>query len=142
MVVNIVQLEKHHLLRINLQEHQKCTDFNDAEYVESLLNNGKSYAFVNGDSVIGACGFIEESEDRALMWALLSKDIKYSFIGIHRAVKNGIENAPYNRVYARVHTEFYTGIVWVNLLGLQLEGIERQFVKGSDFAIFSKIKGL
>lgn len=141
MVVNIVTLEKQHLLNIDLQEHQINTDFNDDEYVESLLNNGKSYAFVRGDMVLGACGFIEESEDRALMWALLAKDIKNSFIHIHKAVKRGIVNAPYNRVYARVHTEFYTGIIWVNLLGLKLEGIERQFIKGSDFAIFSKIKG-
>ena len=141
-MIDIVALQEHHLWLINLQEHQGETNFNDKEYVTALLNNGKSYAFVRDNNVLGACGFIEETSDRALMWALLAKDIKHAMIHIHKAVKKGIDNAPYNRVYARVHTDFNTGIIWLNMLGLQFEGIERQYLKGHDFAIFSKIKGL
>ena len=141
-MIDIVALQEHHLWLINFQEHQEETNFNDKEYVTALLNNGKSYAFVRDNNVLGACGFIEETNDRALMWALLAKDIKHAMIHIHKAVKKGINNAPYNRVYARVHTDFNTGIIWLNMLGLQFEGIERQYLKGHDFAIFSKIKGL
>ena len=141
-MIDIVTLKEHHLWAIDLQEHQKQSDFTDSEYVNALLNNGKSYAFMRNGNVLGACGFIEETIDRALMWALLAKNIKHAMIHIHKAVKKGIENAPYNRVYARVHTDFNAGITWLNMLGLQFEGIERQYLKGHDFAIFSKIKGL
>lgn len=140
-MINVVPLKKKHLLEIDLQNHQCNTDFNDKEYVKALLNNGNSYAFIKGDIVIGACGFIEETKDRALMWALLAKDIKHDMIHIHKAIKKGIENAPYNRVYARVHTDFNNGIVWVNMLGMHFEGIEKQYIKGNDFAVFSKVKG-
>lgn len=141
-MINIVPLKEHHLWAIDLQEHQKQTDFTDKEYVIALLNNGNSYAFMRHGDVLGACGFIEETEDRALMWALLAKNIKHTMIHIHKAIKKGIEKASYNRVYARVHTDFHAGIIWLKLLGLHFEGIERQYLKGHDFAIFSKIKGL
>jgi hypothetical protein len=141
MSVNFIKLEKHHLLKINLQEHQSNTDFTDDNYVNALLNGGNSYAIIADNMVLGAVGFIEETQDRALMWALLSKDIKQYMISVHRKIKQGIDNSKYNRIYARVHTEFYNGIIWVKLLGLDFEGIEKQYMKGHDYAIFSKVKG-
>lgn len=142
MSLDIVQLEKKHLLQIDVQDFQSSVDFTDSDYVDTLLNYGKSYAFIKNNVILGACGFIEETEDRACLWTILSKNINHNMISIHRAIKRGIENASYNRVYARVHKHFSKGIIWVKLLGMEFEGIERQFIKGHDYAIFSKIKGL
>lgn len=141
MSLNIVTLEKEHLLAIKLQEHQENSDFLDDDYVNALLDNGASVAFIRDGVIKSACGFIEETKDRALMWALFAKNVKHDMIAIHRAIKIGIEKTHYNRVYARVHTDFHAGIVWVKMLGLQFEGIEKQYIKGNDFAVFSKIKG-
>lgn len=139
--MKVEKLTKEHLLAIDLQEHQLDCDFNDEEYIKILLNNGDAYAIVKDDKVLFCGGFYEETKDRALMWALLSKHIKHDMLSVHRIVKRYIQNTSYYRLYARVNVDFLNGIRWVESLKMEFEGIEKQFVKGMDFAIFSRIKG-
>lgn len=140
MSVNLVKFEKKHIDSFSLQPLQLC-DFNLFKSDECVrFYEEYFYTLIKGERVLGFGGIIPETHDVGLASVYLTGALNNDMIHVHRATLNFIKNSNMRRIFMRCHVDFKASIIWANLLGFQFEGIEKEYVKGADFARFALIK--
>lgn len=121
--MNIVRFKAEHLQELKLQEHQA---YLSAEVLEPLYGQmiescGQAFTVFSSGRVIACGGCVEVWNNRAVLWALISKDAGRSMVGIHKAVVGYLSASKYKRIEAWVDEGFEPGIRWLELLGFNCE---------------------
>lgn len=119
--MQIVPLKKEHLDRIKVQGAQEYVSDWITPSVKADLENGMSFAAIDGDEVLGCAGVMEYWEGRAVAWAILSGNCGHRFAAIHRAVSTFLKLKDYRRLEATADCGFGPGHRWLKMLGFQLE---------------------
>ena len=144
MSLSIVPFEPSHFesLKGNLQDAQAWLRL-DGDYGEKLLMFGKAFTGIDtktGD-VVGCAGFMTLWENRAKVWAVLSRKAGRHFPAIHKAVMREMEAYPARRIEAEVTSAFPEGHRWVKMLGFSHEGTMRAYTPGgNDCDLYAIIK--
>jgi RimJ/RimL family protein N-acetyltransferase len=140
--MNIVPFQASHLYDLSLQESQLgFSNYFDEKYGAALRRGGPCFSGFDGDQMIGCAGIIHQWDNRAIAWALLSQDCGKCFVKIHKAVRNFLDMADYNRIEAYVDADFEQGHRWVEMLKFEQEGLMRQFnPDGRDAYMYARLK--
>jgi len=141
--MKIVPFHPQHLEALILQPSQSLlAGYFKEGYGEALVKSGPSFTGVDDDgNVVGCSGVVEQWENRAIAWALLSDWSGKHFVKIHKAVKRFLDSTDYRRIEAFVDAEFEQGHRWVNMLGFEREGYMRAFnPDGRDAVLYARIR--
>jgi hypothetical protein len=143
--MNIVAFKAIHLQWLELQQAQAylSADFAQPEQARLIEQAGNSFTAMVGGKVIACAGTVEIWTDRAVAWALISKDAGRNMVGLHKAVAGYFSAAKYKRIEAWVDEGFEPGMRWLRLLGFTLETPTpmRGFrPDGGSCFLFSKVK--
>lgn len=143
--MNIVRFKAEHLQDLKLQKAQAylSAEISGIEHGQMIESSGESFTVLSGGKVLGCGGCIEVWKDRAVIWALISKDAGRSMSGIHKAVVGYLSASKYKRIEAWVDEGFEPGVRWLELLGficetpLPMRGFRPD---GGSCFLFSKVK--
>lgn len=139
----IVPFKAEHLHTLNLQSAQALFGplLTDAEYGKSLEAAGNAFTgIVDGETII-CSGVVEQWQNRAIAWALISENSGKHFVAIHKAVSRFLKVCDYKRVEAYVDDRFEQGYRWMDMLGFKHEGLMTAFSpNGSNMHLYSKVK--
>jgi RimJ/RimL family protein N-acetyltransferase len=141
--MKIVPFHPQHLEALILQPSQSLlAGYFKEGYGDALVKGGPSFTGVDDDgNVVGCSGVVEQWENRAIAWALLSDWSGKHFVKIHKAVKRFLDSTDYRRIEAFVDAEFEQGHRWVNMLGFEREGYMRSFnPDGRDAVLYARIR--
>jgi hypothetical protein len=121
--MNIVAFKPEHLKALVLQPSQEYfgAEIQREGYGDYLKASGQAFTAMDGDKVLGCGGCIEIWDNRAQIWALVSRDAGRHMIGIHRAVAGFLLAAKWRRIEASVDVGFEAGIKWLEMLGFNNE---------------------
>lgn len=134
-----------HLHALELQQAQAHFrgDVDSEAYARALAIPRHSFTALDGDRVIACAGCVEIWDNRAMAWALVSKDAGQHLLGVHRAVHGFLMAAKWRRVEAYVDVGFEPGMRWMRLLGFELDTpvpVRAFRPDGGDCFLFSRIK--
>lgn len=139
----IVPFKAEHLHSLNLQSAQALFGplLTDAEYGKSLEDAGNAFTgIVDGETII-CSGVVEQWQNRAIAWALISENSGKHFVAIHKAVSRFLKVCDYKRVEAYVDDRFEQGYRWMDMLGFKHEGKMTAFSpNGMDMHLYAKVK--
>jgi hypothetical protein len=139
----IVPFKAEHLHTLNLQSAQALFGplLTDAEYGKSLEEAGNAFTgIVDGQTII-CSGVVEQWQNRAVAWALISENSGKHFVKIHKAVSRFLKVCDYKRVEAYVDDRFEQGYRWMDMLGFKHEGFMEAFSpNGSSMHLYAKVK--
>lgn len=143
--MKVEPLRAHHLTRLTLQDAQAYfgPEMAKPEYIRALIETGQAFAAVDGDTVIGCAGVVEVWDNRAMAWALLSRDAGRHMMTVHRLVAGFLAQAKWRRIEATVDAGFDAGHRWMKLLGFRLETPEpmRGYrPDGGDCFLYARVK--
>ena len=86
-------------------------------------------------------GIVPIWDNRALAWMWMGDISGRHMIGIHRAVKQFLDETSFKRIEATVDVGFKPGMRWMKMLGFEMEGYLRAYrPDGRDMIMFSRIK--
>lgn len=86
-------------------------------------------------------GFVELPFDSALVWSRLAAMTPRDMVRVTRMVRAVIDAADYRRTTAHVRTGHAGGHAWLRRLGFSREGTMRALEPGTDFDLYSRLKG-
>ena len=109
-------------------------------YGQELVDAGPCYTVRQDGKIIYCAGVVELWQGRASAWALLSGEAGRSMIGLHRMVKDFLDNCGIRRVEAYVYPDFEPGHRWARMLGFEQEGLMKAFQQGADMVMYSRIR--
>jgi hypothetical protein len=121
--MNIVAFRPEHVRVLELQQAQRyfVGDISSEAYGRMLAQSPYSFSAVDGDRVIGCSGCVEIWDNRAMAWALISKDAGRHMVGVHKAVSGFLAGAKWRRIEASVDVGFAAGERWLKMLGFVCE---------------------
>lgn len=113
-------------------------------HVRRAGDYGPAWSAFLGERLIGCGGFVAQWRGRATSWCLLGRDIpRPAWVALHRAVRQRIEQAPvlgWWRVEAHVAAGFGPGVRWVELLGMEREGLAAGYLPdGGDAWLYARV---
>ena len=134
-----------HVRALELQQAQRyfAGTLSGEDYGRMLASAGQSFTALEGDRVIACSGCMEIWDNRAMAWALVSKDAGRHMLGVHRAVAGFLAGAKWRRIEASVDVGFEAGMRWMALLGFKQETPEPMRAyrpDGGDCYLFARIK--
>lgn len=140
MSVKVEKFKKKHLNHFKLQPLQKCfaNDLDDKESIKFFEDY--FYTLIKDDKVLGFGSIIPESDDVGQASVFLSEDLKRDMIYVHKHCVKFLKYTPFRRIFMRCHVDFSASLIWAQHLGFEFEGIEKEYIKGHDFARFAMIK--
>jgi hypothetical protein len=140
--MRIEPLRAWHLQALDVQPSQAMFGplIQRPEYQQMIMSSGQAFAAISGDVVLGCGGIAELWENRAQVWALVSKDAGPNMFGIVRAVEGFLKQAKHRRIEAYVLCGFGPGLRLVKRLGFEHEGTMRAYSpEGDDYELFARV---
>jgi RimJ/RimL family protein N-acetyltransferase len=141
--MRIEPLRAWHLQALELQPSQAMFGaiIQQPDYQNMVIRAGHAFAAVCDDRVLGCGGMTELWENRAQIWALVSKDAGPHMLGIHRAVEGFLKQTTHRRIEAYVLVGFKPGERWLKRLGFEHEGTMRAYSpEGDDYELFARVR--
>ena len=115
----IVPFDVAHLQRLEIQDAQ-CIPKD--QFQEALAAPfGQAWTGMVDDVPMACAGLVNVWEGRAYAWALLGKHSGPWMTKITKAIKRGLNSAPFNRIEMAVDSGFEAGQRWAVILGFKLE---------------------
>lgn len=140
-MVEVVPARPEMIDQIDVQPAQQAIGAElDYAALKRLLAIGHGFAAVDGDRVYGILGAYEIWRDRAIAWALLSRDIGPAMTPLHRSVQRWFRMAPWSRIEAHIDPSHDAAGKWAAMLGFEREGLMRKFFNGRDFDLWARTK--
>jgi hypothetical protein len=128
---------------VNLQPAQQYLhdwEIMSADLTE-LSNAGLAWTAEHDGVVLGIAGLMPQWENRALAWALISKEAGPHFRKFHGAVFRFLQMSDFRRIEATVDVGFDAGERWLKLLGFEYEGRMTAYrPDGYDMLMYARIK--
>lgn len=141
--MHIVPFEPSHLRHLILQDSQAwLSPMLDANYGEYLRRGGPCFTARDGDTVLVCSGMVNVWENRAIAWAIMSKDCGRHFVRIFRAIRSFLEMQDIRRIEATVDAGFEQGHRLMQMLGFRLETSEpmRAYLPdGRDCHLYARV---
>lgn len=140
----VVPFKAEHLDMIDLQDHQAgfSQQIADKSYGVSLERGSDSFTFVDDLKIIACCGIVTQWENRAVAWALMSRDAGKCMRGIVRAIDNYLKLKRIRRVEAFTTCDFKPGVRMLQILGFRCEGMAEKYTPdGHDCYLFARLGG-
>jgi hypothetical protein len=132
-----------HLSELRTQSRQKedMGLFAQPEYGPALAE-GQAFTVFDAEGVIRACmGVHDLWPGRGLCWALLAPDLRRLMLPISVRARAFFDACGYRRLEAYVDPGFAEAIRWVELLGFEREGLQKQFTPdGADMYLYARIR--
>jgi len=144
--MRVVAFRPEHVRTLELQEAQRyfVGDISGEAYGRMLAQSPYAFTALDGDRVIACSGCVEIWDNRAMAWALISKDAGRNMVGVHKAVAGFLAGAKWRRIEATVDVGFEAGMRWLTMLGFECETPDRPMrayrPDGGDCYLFSRIK--
>lgn len=111
------------------------TDFSE------LSDDGLAWTGVYNGEIMIVSGVQPIWENRALAWALVSKNAVKCFKSVHKAVYRFLIHAPFRRIEANVDVGFMAGHKWMTMLGFEVEGYMKAYrPDGADMILYSRVR--
>ena len=134
-----------HVRALELQQAQRyfVGDISSEAYGRMLAQSASAFTALDGGRVIACSGCVEIWDNRAMAWALVSKDAGRHMLGIHKAVAGFLAGAKWRRIEASVDVGFEAGMRWMAMLGFTCETPEPMRAyrpDGGDCYLFARIK--
>lgn len=142
----IINFESGHIKKLDIQHNQsEMLPYLELEnYGDILKSAGQAYSLFDGETLIACAGLAEQSPNRALGWALISKYVKgYHFVSISKFAKDIIGKCSYGRVEVIVRDKFDEAHRWARMLGFRCEtpeGMLNWFRDGSNAYLYAVTK--
>jgi hypothetical protein len=139
--MRIVPYAREHLLKVQVQPAQMdAAPWITPEVAAELEGPNAWSVLVDGEPVF--CGGAWDLwQDRALVWAILSKSAGPVMPRITRGVLRYLQMLPHRRVEAYVDAAFPAGVRWARMLGFVNEGKMTAFLPtGADAYMFARVK--
>jgi len=95
------------------------------------------------DGTVLLCGGVTPYwEGRAESWAMLNRNRRADFIGLHRVALRFLEKCPVRRIEASVECDSENGHRWCKALGFKLEAerLKGFLPGGKDAALYARVK--
>lgn len=130
----IVPFKAEHLELIELQPHQEgfSIQIADKKYGKSLESAGHCFTGIVDGKIVGCAGLVVQWDNRAVAWALLSKDAGKYMLSMVRKIDEYLKLCGIRRVEATAICGFKPGARLLEMLGFEYEGIARKFTPGGD----------
>jgi hypothetical protein len=142
-MIRLVKLEQCHLDGIQLQPKQDKRWFT-GELGAMLLEQQFSFALVDDATTWAVGGAVETHDGVARMWVGIAEDAGTRLLMVIRWTQRAIESLfgnGFHRVEAHVKTDFAEAHRMVRLLGMEFEGIMRQYGPDrEDYALYARVK--
>jgi len=143
--MRIVAFRPEHVRALELQDAQRyfVGDISGEDYGRMLAQSPYAFSAIDGDRVIGCSGCVEIWDNRAMAWALISKDAGRNMVGIHKAVAGFLAGAKWRRIEAYADEGFVAGARWLTMLGFQRETPEPMRAyrpDGGNCFLYSRVK--
>ena len=143
--VRVVAFRPEHVRALELQDAQRFFSgaASGVEYGQALAQSGSAFTALDGDRVIACSGCVEIWDNRAMAWALISKDAGRHMLGVHKAVAGFLAGAKWRRIEATVDVGFEAGMRWMAMLGFELETpapMRAYHPNGGDCYLFARVK--
>ena len=134
-----------HVRTLELQQAQRyfAGTLSGEDYGRMLASAGQSFTALDGDRVIACSGCMEIWDNRAMAWALVSKDAGRHMLGVHKAVAGFLAGAKWRRIEASVDVGFEAGMRWMTMLGFKQETPEPMRAyrpDGGDSYLFARVR--
>lgn len=108
--------------------------------LEAAIRGGLALAAVRDGKLLGLGGIFTIWPGRGMAWALLAGSLRESMLGVHRIMQRGLETTTYARVEAYVADVHEEGHRWMEMLGFEMEGMQRKFWQDRDYALYAKVR--
>lgn len=143
--MRVVAFRPEHVRVLELQNAQRyfAGELAGDAYGRVLASSGHAFTALDGDRVIACSGCVEIWDNRAMAWALISKDAGRHMVGVHKAVAGFLACAPWRRIEATVDVGFEAGMRWMAMLGFVRETLEPMRAyrpDGGDCYLFARVK--
>lgn len=107
-----------------------------------LIDAGPAFSIRDADGrLLFTGGFVELPFDSALVWSRIASVTPRQMVRLTSMVRAVIDAADYRRTTAHVRTGHAGGHGWLRRLGFQREGTMRALEPGTDFDLYSRLKG-
>ncbi len=128
--------------RLILQDSQSYMSLMlDELDLQPLAAENMAWSCELDEGIMGIGGIIPQWENRAIAWAMVSKEAGRCFLQIHKETKRQIDAAPFRRIEATIDVGFKPGHRWVEMLGFEMEGYLRHYrPDGGDQIMYARIK--
>jgi hypothetical protein len=138
----VAPFTREHLRVMVIQQKQQGLEHLLTSEVCASLENGSSYAALDGDEVLACAGIIEVSPGRAVAWAYLSQNVGARMRGVTRAVKRFLDISTYRRIEMDVDCNFPQAHRWAKMLGFEMECERRRSFTpdGRDCALYAMVR--
>lgn len=143
--MKVVAFHPDHVRALELQDAQQyfAGTLSGDEYARALAKSGAAFTALDGDRVIACSGCVEIWDNRAMAWALISKDAGRHMLGIHKAVAGFLSGAKWRRIEATVDAGFESGMRWMGMLGFVRETqnpMKAYRPDGGNCYLFARVK--
>lgn len=135
----VVDLEESHLENLQLQPAQSLLQktLSIPAYRRDLARY-EGFAGIEGDRVVAAAGAVPQDGHRAVVWALLSKDLP--MVAVHRAVMRWLDACLIPRLETWVMVGHEEGERWAEMLGFEAEGRMKKFRPDGDAWLYARVR--
>lgn len=108
----------------------------------AALEGESSLTAMAGDRPMCCFGWFPTYPTKAVMWAILSKDIGPHLLSMTRIARSVLSSLPYKRMEMDVACEFEQGHRWARMLGFTLEAerLRHYRIDGGDSALYARIQ--
>ncbi len=120
-MLRIVPLEREHLDKLKPNEAAGFISVWLDDTVKDQLANSMAFSAIDDGEVLCCAGVAEYWPGRAGAWAMIAGDLGSRFIGVHRAVKQFLEDSGHCRIEAATAVGFCEGHRWLEMLGFKKE---------------------
>lgn len=127
---------------LQLQEGQQyMSKLRDEVDIQPLADQGLAWTGIVDGEVIAIGGLVPQWENRAIAWALISKNAGKHFIDIHREAERLFTRSGIRRIEATVDIGFKAGHRWMKMLGFEPEGYMKAYrPDGADQILYARIR--
>lgn len=142
-MVTIVKFKREHLESMNgAREVSFAKQYLTKEHVAKLEKVRHSYAILQDEKVLACCGVVEHWNGRGEGWAIISGELNYAFIRMHRIVKRFLDWCDIKRIEAIIDTDFKEGHRWAKALGFKMEAplMKSYGYTGKDCTLYARVK--
>ena len=113
-------------------------------YADMVIAAGAAYTCISNDQVKAMGGLAEQGDGRALVWALIGKNLTgFEFVRFTKKCKQIVDEATHRRLEIIVKDGFEQGHRWAKALGFMCEtpnGMLNWFEDNTKAYLYAKVK--
>lgn len=142
-MIEVVPFLVPHYLDIDPQPRQAYVkELTPMYHVRQLEESCRAFTLIREGRPVACFGSVELYPHRAVLWALLDKDIGKHMVTAVRVAKRFVQTLPHKRIEFEVDYDFAEAHRWAKLLGFtcEVERLRCHNALGGDTSIYSVVR--